>query len=451
MESIKSNEAPQKPSETRRRMTIAHLNDDCLEKVFSYLDLKNLTNVADANVHLAKSACTVFWYEYRHNEINFNCFDPSMMSDDEFLLMLEHFGNSMEKLRVQFCFDDRRNQLIFDGILNNCSANLLELSFGGLQKAMIVNKRFPNLRKLELYDSHFGIHHSFAEISEWFPKLSSLQLSDNKGFWEDISVDQFIPTLQHFGYFTFPSQSHSKNSLKKIATFLNANPQLTSLGLDEIGDEEMCAEFYRYAPHEFPIVERLEVVSPHPFPNGPIRFNNLKELKLSFYADTLDITEHLPAEIECLELRIPSLSASNMRMITNCQQLTKLKLILNTDLVRWQMEKLVNDIKSLTEINIVLNTCEELGKTQTLVALEQFFVHGKRMKKIGLEYEVAAFDVEDTLYSNQIEIATQFTQAINDSNKLNWQIGHKIRISSDDNRTKDLFTYPYLQFSFNKM
>lgn len=454
MESTEGSEVPEKQSASDERMTICHLIDDCLENVFSYLSLRDLTNVADSNVHLAKSAAVVFKLKYGRNKIFYNYFqsndEEKAKKDGEFSLMLEHFGSYMKKLRVAFCSDNNRNQLFFNAIqMNNFGANLLELSLENLQNTMVWNKIFPQLQKLVLLESYFGIHPSFVEINKWFPQLSSLQVDNVFKFWENNSIDQFIPKLQDFTYLSFPGK-HTSDSARKLALFLKSNPQLKRLGLDELGDDKARQQFYQNAPEEFPNIERLEVVSPHPYPNGPVQFNNLKELKLSFFADTSDITEHLPKTIECLELRVPSLSASKLNMVLNCQQLKKLKLELNSDLELSQMESLANGMKSLTEVHFVLNVRQDLSEPQTLVALEQFFVNAEQMETISLKYEVMAMKLSDPLYSKQIDIASQFTKTINDSTKSNWKLSHIIQMTKGDSRSRELASYPWLQLIFKK-
>lgn len=435
-----------------RQLTIAHLNNDCLEKVFSYLSLTDLTNVADSNVVLAISAQSLFTHQNLSKEFRFNCYDEHSLSDDIFLLVLQHFGKYIDKLRVHLSTDKKRNGIIFDAIVANCRNTLSELVLLNCSEGLRLNQEFPCLKKLQLWDGLFGIHSSMTQINEWFPNLMSIKFYDISKLWENSFNVEHFPNLQHFGFFTFPGQQHTEDSLSKLARFLHLNPQLKCLELDELhefGKNKLRNTFNKLAPSQLPNIERLVVVSPYPFPCAPIQFNNLKELSLSVYRDETDVFNQLPRTLECFELRMITISASAINYILSCTKLKKLKLTTST-MESLRTEEIAKELHALTEIHIKFNHSTELIDSQTLAGMEHFFLQSKQMKAITLEFELNSFDESKSVYEKQVDFARKFTEMINDTTKMVWRLSHEIHQNEDDHRLRALFCFPYLRLSFKK-
>lgn len=455
MDSIEKVEFSPVKLQSSRRLTVAHLNNDCLEKVFSYLNLIDLTNVAESNVHLAISAQSLFAHKYKTKEFTFNCHDKYTMSDDIFLLILQHFGKCLVKLRVQFSVDNKeRNCLIFDAIVENCRATLSELTLLNVNKEIKLNKQFLALKKLRIWESLFGIHSSITLINHWFPNLSSIQLCNIPKFWENSLIMKNFPKLETFSFLTFPlSDGHTKNTLSKLAHFLHINPQLKSLELDELdqfGDDDLRETFNRLAPNQLPNIERLKVVSPYPFPHGTFTFDNLKEFKLSIFRDTSDIFNQLPRSIECFELRMNTVSVSAFNYILSCPKLKKLKLIASS-FENSSLEEIAKELQSLTEIHIKFCQYMELINSVKLAGLEYFFLESKQIKKITLEYELNSFDEKISNYKTQVEFARKFTKMMDKTTQTKWRLSHEAHMNQDDHRTHELSTFPYLLLSFKKL
>lgn len=431
------------PLEKRKRLTIAHLNNDCLEKIFSYLNIQDLTNVAESNVCLAISACSLFSIKFK--EIEYNCHDKTLC-DESFLLTLEHFGKYITKLRVIFCFVNDRNDLILGAINRSCAASIRELSFGcfneSKENAVTLDRPFLKLEKLELRDSEHGVPRFIFNFKKWFPAVKCLNIVNVIGFWHKFRIEQ-LPSLEHFGYFAFPQKITCKDS-EKLAHFLQYNQQLRSLGLDDFKDCNMQV-FNQHAPHHLENIECLDVVSPFPFPSGSIQFSKLRELKLSFYANDSDIFGDLPQTIEVFELHIPRLSSSCFDFILSCQRLSKLTLVISNPIEIWQMEKLAKQMQCLTKIHIHLKYY--IVESKIPPGFEYLFHHSKQLKTISLEYERSSFD--RLAYKNEIEKADEFLKHMNHT-KFNWIMNHQSR--NDDNyRTRSLCSYPMILFNFHKV
>lgn len=436
---------------TIRRMTIAHLNNDCLEKVFSYLCLTDLTNVAESNVHLAISARSLFTHKYKSKEFKFNCYDKHSLSDEMFLLVLQHFGKCISKLCVQLCIDDRRNCSIFDAIAENCRATLTELKLLGVSKAIKLTMPFLALKKLQLWDSLFGIDKSMTRINQWFPNLRCAKFYNITNFWKSNAIIEHFPKLESFGFLTFPSQEHTAVTLTKLARFLHLNPQLKCIELDELdqfGDDNLRDTFNRLAPNLWPNIERLEVVSPFPLPHGQFVFDNLRELSLSIYRDTSDIFNQLPRTIECFELRMSDISTSAINYILSCTNLKKLKIITRSLLNVANLREISKELKSLTEVHI--NQPRKLVDFQTLIGLENFFLNNKNMNVISLDIELNSFEKDNLEHTNQVELAEKFIKIINTTTNAKWRLSHETHMNQNDHRSHELLSFPFLFLSFKK-
>lgn len=444
--------SPENLEPTIRRMTIAHLNNDCLEKVFSYLCLTDLTNVAESNVHLAISARNLFAHKLKSKkEFKFNCYDEHALSDEIFLLILQHFGKCIPKLCVQLCCDDQRNRNIFDGIVENCRATLIELKLLGVSNAVKLTMPFLALKKLQLWDSLFGIDRSMTRINQWFPNLSCAKFYNIKEFWESNAIVEHFPKLESFGFLTFPSQKHTEATLATLARFLHLNPQLKCIELDELdqfGEDNLQEIFNTFAPNLLPNIERLEVVSPFPFPRGQFVVDNLRELSLSMYRDTSDIFNQLPRTIECFELRMSNMSTSAFNYILSCTNLKSLKIITRSLLSPVSLREMSKKLKSLTTVHI--NQHRKLVDFETLFGLEDFFLNSKNIRVISLDTELISFEKDHVHRKNQIELAEKFIKVINTTTNAKWRLSHETHTNQNHHRSHELITFPFLLLSFKR-
>lgn len=425
--------------------TICHLNNDCYEKIFDYLDLNDLVNVAESNVYLAVIASN--FIALRFPVFKYNCFDDKI-SDETFSLALYHFKENIKKLHVNFSGKPARDRIVFEAIVKNCRALLIELSIGFLHESVILDQSFPKVTKLELLNSFGGstVHRSILHLESWFPNLTALNVQNLCKFWEKIPIKQY-KSLQELKFFNFPKRD-TKVDAEKMAKFLHENSQLTNLAMDEISAENMQV-FAKYAPKQLPNIECLDVVSPHPYPRGPIEFANLKDLKLSFYANKTDTFTELPSTLESIELRLPKLTPSALRFILGCKQnLTKLKLIIFDAIETKQMEKMAVEMQALSELFICRKNYE-INESKVPAGFEHFFLHGKEMKTIQLMYELSTFNYKDQTYKAEIESMQGFLETINGRAKSHWQMTHKM-CQNDHYRSKMLCMFPFLLITFQK-
>lgn len=430
---------------TCQQLTICHLKNDCLENIFCYLNLNDLVNVAESNVYLAVIAGNFFALKFP--VFMYNCYETKI-NDETFLLILNRFRENIQKLHVKFSRKLERDRTIFDAIIKDCRAYVQELSFGYLHETVALDQPFPKVTKLELVHT-FGdcsVHRSILELSSWFPQLNSLKIQNVCDFWGKIHIKQY-QALEEFSFFNFPNRDR-REDVEKMARFFYENPQLTILAMDEISGENMQL-FSKYAPKQVPSIRSLDVVSPHPYPYGPIKFPNLRDLKLSFYANKVDTFAELPSTLESFELRIPKLTASALSFILKCKQnLRKLNLIIFDAIEIEQMEKIALEMQALTELFIYRKNFD-INASKIPTGLENVFLHGKQMKTIHLKYELSTFNNRDQAYKAEIESMEGFLKTINDRSKSYWKMGHKMCLN-DHYRSQMLCMYPFLLITFKK-
>lgn len=430
---------------TRQHLTICHLKNDCFEKIFCYLSLEDLVNVAESNVYLAVIAGNFFSLKFP--VFKYNCYETKI-NDETFLLILNRFRENIKKLHVKFSRKSERDRPIFEAIVKDGGAFLQELSFGYLHESVALVQPFPKVTTLELVHTYgdCSVHRSIFELSSWFPNLKSLKIQNICDFWEKIPIKQY-QSLEEFAFFNFPNRD-KREGVEKMARFFNENPQLTNLAMDEISGENMQV-FAKHAPKQLANIRCLDVVSPHPYPYGPIKFANLRDLKLSFYANKLDTFAELPSTLESFELRIPKLTASALSFILKCKQnLRKLSLIIFDAIEIEQMEKIALEMQALNELFIYRKNFD-INESKVPTGFENVFLHGKQMKTIQLKYELSTFNNKDRAYKVEVENMEGYLKAINDRSKSYWKMSHKMCLN-DHYRSQMLCMYPFLLITFKK-
>lgn len=73
---------------------LIHLNDDCLEYIFNYLDLIDLINIVETNKRFSLAASKSFWVKYKLK------WAPEMDEVDHEKL-LRNFGNVIANLKIR--------------------------------------------------------------------------------------------------------------------------------------------------------------------------------------------------------------------------------------------------------------------------------------------------------------------------------------------------------------
>lgn len=297
---------------------ITNLNQFCLEKIFSYLNLRDLLNVADANSYLKIATYVPFVRNFvgnsieidraglnRHLEKKCSPEDAVLISDMKIIMKTDVLHpRLMEKdilitdlksfFQLLRCFGEMITDLksTYDAHYNNnrsdnyhrigyyinkfCSQNLknLESDLFGWES---LEKPFINLENLTIMNRNCQLKEPC--LSRLFPKLCRLrvpQLFSEEGTNKfSIVLSQYFPNLHHldlgysFGVYDVD-----------IGNLLKLNPQLRSfkISLRDYSYLDRYSEYLQF-------IESLDISikTSASIPVNSIYFNNVKQFNAYFY------------------------------------------------------------------------------------------------------------------------------------------------------------------------
>lgn len=231
-------------------MKIVDLNDDCLRKIFGYLNLESLLNVSITNKWLKPAAADVFRRKYGKKEVLLNeCddFHPNMTGDayeirspqerctnvaiyglKASLLYLRYFGASIENLTIDYYKSTSiRYGFVHQYVNRFCRKSLTSMSFMRLPSVSIhyFEKPFNNVRSVVVRDSDLG--EQLISCGKWFPKMNRLKLTNVR------LTDDFDPmSFQHLKHLCVCSDEQVGLKIADIPQLLQLNRRLRSLEIE---------------------------------------------------------------------------------------------------------------------------------------------------------------------------------------------------------------------------
>lgn len=187
--------SPEKPLSVAVPTTkIVDLNDDCLKKIFGYLNLQSLFNVAIANKWLRPAARAVHSRKYAAKPIRIHgcdenitrIKDPGLKEIDArinvlglkaTLQYLRCFGPSITELTI--CYNQSRSksyEYVHEYLNEYCSDRLNCILFSEMPNIATeqLKKVFKNVHEISMWDSHLG--EQFSSFVDCFPNVRCLQL-----------------------------------------------------------------------------------------------------------------------------------------------------------------------------------------------------------------------------------------------------------------------------------
>lgn len=309
-------------------MNITDVNNDCLEKVFRYLSLGDLLNVADSSKHLRAAAELTYSYKYGKKQLYiFELaieWDQDIEIGDEINIkdwkrsyqILRCFGHLISKLDIWMLLSfvvfkkwpgKEKCRTLFEHFISYvneyCANSLTEIKILGN-----MDGTWDHLKKpFRLVDKlHMGGGFEKDLLPKLFPNVRSLVFDCTwcTGF---VSIDSFnFPCLENMDLI-YPSHHHGVDIVSKhcgrLYSFLRSNPQLQSLTLPTIANENFLQTInecvpnlqklslddqfgyiltYNRAAVHFKHVKyfEFEVFNSKPFPNIPLTFDQLEEFSL---------------------------------------------------------------------------------------------------------------------------------------------------------------------------
>lgn len=380
---------------------ILQLNDDCFEKLFSCLRLRDLGSIVMSNTRFSISAIYVFKKFHSDSLIVFDPYASSRRMYQQFINVLEGFGDCIRKLSISFYHESRyqqRNQRMLDLIVKKCSKSVIELSFYNVQRDMVITKPFLHLQKLTFNDSYFNDAMShFIRIS---PKIVSLEFYSVENVFNVNFVEQQMPLMEHFANYDQVITDSEIENLQKFRRFVNANQQLSSLG---IGAKELEMMF-RYGDVRQQFFKTIHRKLPFPdqtnhfaylLPFEPIYFGHMKQLSIALGASTeflrcmrerrLTIA-NLP--LEQLSMYVSRFSMESVDFLVQCRHLKKLQLYVCERLEYIHVVASAMNLARLAELELIL-LYDENPKCSAIPEVMKVIIENcKCLRKITVGLEI---------------------------------------------------------------
>lgn len=252
-------------------LKITDLNDDCLEKIFDYLSLEELLNVADANKWLYVASASVYRRKFGQNKvilfelianktgyIRMGYQSTVIVGLKECLRFMRCFGPLISKLRVNYFRSSRKDYSYLDRYVNEfCAETLASIEYYQKPTSLmdIPEKPFTKTKNLLIKYSNLG--NSLGEIVRWFPNLHSMQLLLNR--IDGSSIEMNLPNLNLLQV-RINSTNKYRIGHKNIAQAVHLNPQLRSLTIGELGRSQFPFKYILEIASMNPKITTLNVV-----------------------------------------------------------------------------------------------------------------------------------------------------------------------------------------------
>lgn len=302
-----------------KALNLTNLGIDCLERIFRYLPLPDLMNVADSNKQLKKVAELAFLLEFQHyNQVvavvgftscpkmfyyskNSNGNILSANSKKTFQL-LRCFGHLVSRMRISMNLEYVDNNKLLDVFFGRlifyvkeyCVESLTELVILGKPGGSLnsFEKPFPNVHTVCIQATDT----TNVSLIELFPKMRRLTYHCDK-IAEIVSIERDLLAidLEHFEVIAMDTWEQDK-SFRKIrlsqlrsltipfnAIFEGFNDFFPHLEKLKLNDNCRKNEFINVSPKcHFKTVKILEIINRSLSVNVPLSFDNLEELDLHF-------------------------------------------------------------------------------------------------------------------------------------------------------------------------
>lgn len=434
------NPSPSLNRDNKFPMKIVSLNEQCLEKILSYLDIKDLSNVAEANTKLAATAALIFAEIFKNNvfEIHgqggadtrvpqwyipvrrcsclFFCPHRCNLRIDESVVknLLKHFGKYIKKMKIR----SRLGTWSFMHLVAEyCSATLLELDcdeklFGG------INQPFTRLEKLTAYLPVLKSS-SYIRLNEKFPNMRSLELVELQMKEVHFPSECIFKNLEHFGIHTYASGSARSLRLKLIDEVAKFHPMVKSLVINDPTDNYCTPYSTQMLPNSN--IHSLNIHMQKNDLNISSSFENLTTLKVHNSFGKLVISP-LQRNLRHLEMMNFAIKEELITFLRNCPDLLSLSITvfkpLNLDLI----EHMAKNLPHIENIEFI--SYEECNAMLAFSASIIFMKNCKRLRRVtaSLQLQNEAFKFENFkwTYGNAEDMTDLFREELQKSTISDW-------------------------------
>lgn len=327
-------------------ISIIDLNVDCLEKIFSFLNVNDLLNVVDSN-KLLKQGAEFAFKEKKNTKIildrlkkreivHYHDWSPGgdalCITDlNTSLQLLRCFGHLIFSLEIVYTDISANNRVHLDHyIADYCAATLTEIS---ITKWDDKNTGKPIFKDLDIF----------------FPNVQIVSLATNEKFNKLLPINKWFPKMISL---------HVNSKLKHLGAAIRMNPQLQHLSIDGNWNTKMLKRISK-----LPVLETLSLNWSNFFGakkfkiNTEIQFKNVKKCELYFRNHMQIALMPLKFDDQLVDLTLPNLEAPHsLDFICKHPTINKLTLCLTRpgqfEFRINELFQLKNALPSLTELSL---------------------------------------------------------------------------------------------------
>lgn len=334
---------------------LTDVNDDCLERIFLYLSLEDLLNIADTNKELKPAAEITFVRHFKRgqlilwrstSEIHINKTEQVKVRNPYRLLRC--FGHLIPNQKIQ-----HHNMLKY--VNQCCSESIIKIEFGSLCRYM--NKPFSKVESVTL---SCRLSWNFNRLPKLFPNVRTFTFHSCSIEPRYIAVN--FPHLRQVNI----RNSENVHGIESYAKMLRFNPQIRHLYLGPFIDDvkllRTANQFIQFLEH---LHLRYTENSYKNFEEKCVNFTYLEVLKIEHYGD---ITTQIPVSSSCLKAFSFHVYSSEdtyhlnagvdilMEFLRKHRFITKLTLSSKCEemLTTNKLEEIIEAVSSMEEINISL-------------------------------------------------------------------------------------------------
>lgn len=335
--------------ETKPNASITNINYDCLERIFDFMDLKDLLNTAQTCKRLQLAAAAKFGYEHGSKLVFFECEDDGFLIRRHFRMHIpdhqmvrakisvRHNSVIVTGLKLQLpflrClgakishlhFEKSHCKIAFDQYINQyCADTLKSFTIRG-RKEFTIEKPFENLENLVIENG--DMNETFRSYINWYPNLRSLEM-----FSANIRVPRIRP-LEHLEKLII----RNTDLADKLPCFVDWYPNLRHLEMHYVDVDT------DYLAVSFPHLEHLGITM---CPSAMMHIVNL--LKANLQLQRLDI---LMTNRIGIATSFPLL----LNMISAHQSISKFKVTLRATalVLAAELQQLANEHPLITELSL---------------------------------------------------------------------------------------------------
>lgn len=293
------------PAESKRTKKIIdlHMFDLCLEKIFGFLDLQSLFNVAIANEYLRPAAAYVYKRKFGANEVYINgnidflrqkTFELQWYNQiinihglKSCLLYLRCFGTSITKLLINYHTSQRKcYNYVHEYINQYCKDSLTSISFLNMPNIAIepFQEGFVNVEEVNVNSTVLKQWPTFVEC---FPNVRRVKICREPSDMEpSVMVEKPFKYLEHLDIVC----SNTAEANQIAADLLHGIHQLKSLKVYDKGDVKA------------PIRPLLDIIKENPLITElTYRYSNVGHIAVEPAEVKRIITEHAALAVLQLE------------------------------------------------------------------------------------------------------------------------------------------------------